>query len=85
MKKYLTYVAEFHENKPKEIEFINNHLKKHLEKNEENQTEIETILDFLYSNKRIDISKIGYQVALEKTEKWHKKLQSISIKDTEKE
>lgn len=84
MKKYLTYISEFHENNIIEIEFVNNHLKKHLIDNEENQTEIETILDYLYSNK-VNISKIGYSTILEKTEKWHKKLQSVAIKDIEKE
>lgn len=83
MEKYLTYISEFHENNPKEIEFVNNHLKKHLESNEEKQTEIETILDYLYSNQNVDISIIGYTTILEKTEKWHKKLQSVATKDTE--
>jgi len=85
MKKYLTYISEFHNSNPVEIEFVNNHLKKHLEKNPENQTEVETILDYLYSNQKVDISKFGYQIALEKTEKWHKKLQSVSSKDNEVE
>lgn len=85
MTKYLTYISEFHENNPIEIEFVNNHLKKYLESNQEIQDEIEQILDYLFSNPKLDISKIGYQVALEKTIKWHKKLQSVSIKDKEKE
>ncbi len=85
MKKYLTYISEFHNSNPVEIDFIKNHLKKHLETNEENQTEIETILDYLFSNPKVDISKIGYSTILEKTEKWHKKLQSVATKDNEKE
>jgi uncharacterized protein YwgA len=84
MSKYLQYISEFHENKQVEIDFINNHLKKHLETNPENQDEVEQILDYLYSN-TVDISKIGYSTILEKTEKWHKKLQNVSIKDTEVE
>ena len=84
MQKYLQYVLEFHENKQLEIDFINNHLKKHLETNPENQDEIEQILDDLFSNK-IDISKIGYKTLLEKTMKWHKKLQQVSTKKDETE
>ena len=84
MKKYLDFIREFHDNNPIEIEFVNNHLKKHLVNNPENQNEIEQILDFLYSEK-IDISKVWYTVLLEKTEKWHKKLQSVSSKDNEVE
>lgn len=49
MKKYIQYVEQFHENKKNEIDFINNQLAKHLVDNEENQTEIEHILDFLYA------------------------------------
>ena len=41
-------------------------------------------MDYLYSN-TVDISKIGYSTILEKTEKWHKKLQKVSTKDIEKE
>jgi hypothetical protein len=49
MKKYITYINEFHNSNQNEIDFINNQLKKHLVDNEENQTEIEEILDFLFS------------------------------------
>ena len=84
MEKYLDFIREFHDNNPIEIEFVNNHLKKHLVNNPENKDEIEQILDFLYS-KKIDISKVWYTVLLEKTEKWHKKLQSVSLKDNEVE
>lgn len=85
MKKYLTYISEFHNSNPVEIDFVNNHLKKHLETNIENQDEIEQILDYLFSNPNLDISKFGYKIALEKTIKWHKKLQSVATKDVEKE
>jgi len=57
MEKYLDFIREFHDNNPIEIEFVNNHLKKHLVNNPENKDEIEQILDFLYS-KKIDISKV---------------------------
>lgn len=83
MQKYIQYIVEFHNSNPVEIDFINNHLRKHLENNEENQTEIESILDYLFSNTKVDIFKIGYTTILEKTEKWHKKLQSVATKDTE--
>jgi len=82
MGNYLSYIREFHENNQIEIDFINNQLKKHLETNPEIQDDIEQILDYLFSNK-IDISKIGYKTILEKTEKWHKKLQQVSTKKDE--
>jgi len=85
MNKYVQFVNEFHEWNKLGLEFINNQLKKYLIENEENQTEVETILDFLYSNQKTDISKIGYKTILEKTEKWHKKLQAVSTKNNEKE
>lgn len=84
MTKYLQYVREFHDNNELEIDFINNQLKKHLETSPESQDEVEQILDYLFSNK-IDISKIGYKTLLEKTVKWHKKLQQVSTKKDEVE
>ena len=85
MKNYIEYIKQFHNWNQNEIDFVNNQLTKYLLENEEDQTEIETILDFLYSNPKKDLSKIGYKTILEKTEKWHKKLQSVSSKDNEKE
>jgi len=82
--KYLQYIKEFHENNQIEIDFVNNQLTKYMKENQEDQTEIETILDYLYSEKP-DISKIGYKTIFEKTNKWHKKLQSVSTKDNEQE
>lgn len=82
MQDYKKYVEEFHESNPIGLNFVYNHLPRHLKDNEENQDEIEQILDYLYSEKP-DISKIGYKTILEKTEKWHKKLQSVKTKDTE--
>jgi hypothetical protein len=58
MNKYLQFIKEFHNNSQKEIDFINNQLSKHLLDNQENQTEIETILDYIFSNPKTDISKI---------------------------
>ena len=82
MNKYNKYIQEFHESNPIELEFIEKQLKDYLKDNQEDQTEIEKILDYLYSVKP-NISKIGYKTILEKTEKWHKKLQSVKIKDNE--
>ena len=82
MKKYIEYINKFHEWNPIEIDFINKHLSNHLKDNQENQTEIETILDYLYS-KKPDISKVWYKVLLQKTEKWHKSLQKLESKDNE--
>ena len=48
MQKYLQYISEFHDSNTIETDFINNHLKKHLETNIENQDEIEIILDYLF-------------------------------------
>ena len=79
--KYLQYIKEFHNNNQVEVYFVNNQLSKHLKENEENQTEIEHILDYLYSNPKIDISKIWYITIKEKAEKRNNKLQSIKIKD----
>ena len=57
MQKYIQYIQEFHNSNSVEIDFINNHLKKYLETNIESQDEIEQILDYLFSNPNIDISK----------------------------
>ena len=84
MQYYLDYINRLHDWKQIEIDFINNQLKKHLIDNQENQTEVEEILDFLYSND-IDISKIGYKTILEKTQKWHKKLAKLEVVDEEVE
>ena len=85
MEKYINYVREFHENNEQGLFFVKNQLKKHLETNEENQTEIETMLDYLYSNQSVDISQIWYKTILQKTNKRHKKLQSVATKDQEVE
>ncbi len=52
MQKYLTYVKGFQEDNKYGIYFIENQLRKHLQENQENQTEIEHILDYLYSVKK---------------------------------
>jgi hypothetical protein len=67
-------VNAFHEGNLSGISFIENQLTKHLENNEENQTEIEHILDFLYSNQDKDYSSIGYKTIKEKADKWTKKM-----------
>ena len=43
MQKYIQLINEYHEWNPKAIEFVKNNLQKHLQDNEENQTEIEQI------------------------------------------
>ena len=85
MNNYIQYINEFHEWNQVEIDFVNNQLKKHLEINEENQTEIEHILDFLFSNPKTNISKIWYVTIKEKADKWTTKIQSKVSKDTEQE
>jgi len=52
MEKYIEYVNKFQENEYG-LFFIDNQLKKYLETNIENQNEIELILDFIYSEKKI--------------------------------
>ncbi len=85
MEKYIEYVNRVHEWNVNEVDFINNQLKKHLDSNQENQTEIEHILDFLYSTKK-SYKNIGYKTILEKTNAWNKKLiESASSKDSEVE
>jgi hypothetical protein len=58
MQKFLHYIKEFHENNPKEIDFINNQLSKHIKDNDVSDTDIEHILDYLYSTPKLDISNI---------------------------
>ena len=82
MQKYLNYVAQLHENKQNEIDFINNQLAKHLKTEQENQTEIEHILDFLFATDK-SYKNIWYKTILEKAIAWDKKLQSLSSKDEE--
>lgn len=84
MEKYLQYIKEFQENNKAGLFFVENQLKKHLENNPENQTEIEHILDFLYSTKKV-YKNIGYSTIKEKADKWSVELQKVSVKDNEKE
>lgn len=78
---YTDYVNRLHEWNENELYFINNQLKKHLQ-GPENQTEIEHILDFLYSTKK-SYKNIWYKTILAKTIAWDKKLQELSSKDNE--
>ena len=75
MQKYINYINEFQEGNVIWLKFIKNQLKKHLDSHNEDQTEIEHILDYLYSNPTVDISKIWYKTIAEKANKWNKKLQ----------
>ena len=81
--KYLQYIKEFQEDNKAGKYFVENQLKKHLETNPENQTEIEHILDYLYSTRKK--FKVGYKTIKEKADKWSKKLQETSSKDNEVE
>ena len=83
MNKYLQSIKEFQNNNKAGIYFVKNQLAKHLEKHEENQTEIEHILDYLYSTGKT--FKVGYITIKEKADKWSKKLQQVVVKDIEKE
>lgn len=74
MQKYIQYVTEFHEGNELWLKFVNKQLPKYLEKNTENQTEIEHILDYLYNNQHVDTSQIWYKTISKKAEKWTKKL-----------
>jgi len=72
LEKYRKYVIEFQEGNEAGLFFIDNQLSKYLESNQENQSEIEHILDYLYStNKKFEI---GYKTIKEKSRKWAKKL-----------
>lgn len=62
MKKYIDYVNKFQEANEFWFYFIENQLKKHLVDNEENQTEIEEILDFVYSTKKYYKNKIKAKI-----------------------
>ena len=85
MQKYTDYVRKFHESNPNGLLFVEKILPKHLKDHPEDQTEIETVLDYLYSNPNVDVSEIGYSTLVEKTQKWHNKLASQASKDTETE
>ena len=85
MNKRQQYVAEFHDNFSIGLEFISNQLEKHLEDNEENSQEIEHILDYLYSNSKLDISNIGYETIKQKARKRIDKLAKQTFVDDEVE
>ena len=65
MNKYIQYVNEIQGGNEYWIYFIENQLKKYLKDNKEDQTEIEHILDFVYSNKKI-YKSIWYKTILKK-------------------
>ena len=74
--KYQTYINLFSP-APKEVsDWVNSNLKNYLEKNPENQTEIEHILDFLLSESSPQkLKKMSYEEAKKGAEKWTKSLQ----------
>ena len=69
------YIQEFHESNAFELTFID----KYSEQIKEiTQTELEEILDFLYSNKEKDFTQIWFKTILDKKNKWHKTLSKKS-------
>lgn len=73
MNKYIQYVNEIQGGNEYWIYFIENQLKKYLKDNKEDQTEIEHILDFVYSNKKT-YKSIWYKTILKKANAWTEKL-----------
>ena len=72
--KYLEYASGLGASN-KVISWINHNLENHLEKHQEDQTEIEHIIDFLISDKcPIRLDKVSYKQAKEKTDLWVKEL-----------
>ena len=88
MKKYIEYINKFQEWNKYWIYFIENNLGDWTYKDKGNmktltQTEIEHILDFLFSEKKI-YKSIWLKTILEKTNSWNKKLiEKSSSKDNE--
>ncbi len=80
MQKFIDYINNFHEWNENEIYFVKNQLQKHTD--EVSQTEVEHILDFLYSTKKA-YKKLWYKTILEKANKRMKKLQEKEVKDKE--
>jgi len=73
--KYTEYAKAFN-CKDDVIVWIDANLQNYLKKNEENQTDIEHILDYLCSDARPKrIAKMSYKEALSNAEKWSKSLQ----------
>ena len=79
MQKFIQYIQEFQDNNEKWLYFVKNILPK--VDVEVSDTEVEHILDYLYSNQKVDITKIGYKTIKEKADKWNTKLQTIKVKD----
>jgi hypothetical protein len=71
MNKYKEYAKHMNCNDDV-MQWMENHLSSYLKENEENQTEIEHILDYMASDKRPKrISKMSYDHAKSNTEKWN--------------
>lgn len=87
MKKYIEYVNRFQEWNEAWIYFVENKLwdwsyKDWKEIKTLSQTDIEHILDFVYSTKKF-YKTIGLKTIYEKAEKWNKELQKLWSKDDE--
>lgn len=88
MEKYIDYVSLIHAASDEVLNWININLKNYLEKNKEDQTEIEHILDFLCSDKAPKrLKKMSYKEALKNTNKWQKTLikQAKDIEEKEED
>ena len=85
MEKYIKYIDEFQDGNEYGKYFLENQLSQHIKTGSENSTDIEHILDFVYSCKK-KYKNLGYSTILEKANAWSKKLQaSASSKEKEKE
>lgn len=85
MNKYIQYINEFQESNVKWINFINNTLSIYLKDwNKENQTDIEHILDYIYSNQDKEFN-FNYTHLLNKANKWTKKLIESTVKTNDEE
>ncbi|OQB05611.1 MAG: hypothetical protein BWY19_00946 [bacterium ADurb.Bin212] len=81
--KYLEYASSLGANN-KVISWIDHNLENHLEKHQEDQTEIEHIIDFLISDKcPVRLDKVSYKQAKEKTDLWVKELNKQAEKIVE--
>lgn len=74
MSNYIKYARAF-DASDKVVHWINHNLKNYLDKNQENQEEIEHIIDFLVSDAApVKMDMMSYPEAKKATEKWVKKL-----------
>ena len=75
-------IKDHYDNSEACLYFADNQLEKHFKKNPLNETEVQHILDYVYSTKK-KFKTIGYSTMLEKANAWSKKLQAVAVKDVE--